>query len=324
MNIKFFKDLDINDTYSPCDLDNSVSVFKSINNIFYLIYTTRNFSIISYDIVHERKINEINNSHNNEIFNLKHYLDKINQRDLLLSISKFSLKVWSIKNFECIIKINYSNEKFISSACLLSDINQYYIIVKYYLYPYYQDPLLVFNFEGKKIKEIKNSLGEPCFIDIYYDNKYTKYYIITGNKGYIKAFDYNKNELYKIFDNKYYGDYNISVVINEKENLVQLISSCTSGSLVIWNFHTGEFLKEIKIMGVLFGICLWNENYLFVGGSDHSIHLIDLNKGEEIKVLNGHENYVINVKKIYLPGNGEFLISFGQENDKIKLWIYEK
>lgn len=322
-NIKFLRDFDINDVYSPLNLDNSISIFKSINNIFYLIYSTEKISIISYNIIQNKKMSQIKKAHKSEIIQLKHYLDKINKRDLLLSLSSFCLKLWNIINFECIFKIK-SNTRYIISACMLIDNNQNYIIEKKYLYEYNQEPIHVYDLKGNKINDIKDSMEYCYFIDIYYDIKNSKNYIITGNKGILKSFDFNKNEVYNIYDNKYYGDNNLSVTINQKKDIIQIIGSCTSGYIVMWNFNTGELLKEIKISIALFGICLWNENYLFVGHSNGTIILIDLNNGEEVKVLKGHKNFVIGIKKIYISQYGECLISNGSENDKIKIWVNEK
>ena len=322
-NIKFLRDFDINDVYSPLNLDNSISIFKSINNIFYLIYSTEKISIIAYNIIQNKKMSQIKKAHKSEIIQLKHYLDKINKRDLLLSLSSFCLKLWNIINFECIFKIK-SNTRYIISACMLIDNNQNYIIEKKYLYEYNQEPIHVYDLKGNKINDIKDSMEYCYFIDIYYDIKNSKNYIITGNKGILKSFDFNKNEVYNIYDNKYYGDNNLSVTINQKKDIIQIIGSCTSGYIVMWNFNTGELLKEIKISIALFGICLWNENYLFVGHSNGTIILIDLNNGEEVKVLKGHKNFVIGIKKIYISQYGECLISNGSENDKIKIWVNEK
>ena len=322
-NIKFLRDFDINDVYSPLNLDNSISIFKSINNIFYLIYSTEKISIISYNIIQNKKMSQIKKAHKSEIIQLKHYLDKINKRDLLLSLSSFCLKLWNIINFECIFKIK-SNTRYIISACMFIDNNQNYIIEKKYLYEYNQEPIHVYDLKGNKINDIKDSMEYCYFIDIYYDIKNSKNYIITGNKGILKSFDFNKNEVYNIYDNKYYGDNNLSVTINQKKDIIQIIGSCTSGYIVMWNFNTGELLKEIKISIALFGICLWNENYLFVGHSNGTIILIDLNNGEEVKVLKGHKNFVIGIKKIYISQYGECLISNGSENDKIKIWVNEK
>ena len=55
----------------------------------------------------------------------------------------------------------------------------------------------------KEIKEINISNDETCFVDIYYDKELFKNYIIAGNEGYIKPYDYTNNKIYhKYFDKK--------------------------------------------------------------------------------------------------------------------------
>ena len=41
------------------------------------------------------------------------------------------------------------------------------------------------------IKEINDSYESTKFITTYYDNKKNKNYIITGNKGYLKSYDFS-------------------------------------------------------------------------------------------------------------------------------------
>ena len=68
-------------------------------------------------------------------------------------------------------------------------------------------------------------------------------------------------------------------------------------------------------------MCLWNDNYLFVGCKDETIKLIEIKKGLIIKSLTGHNDYVLTIKKIIHPEYGECLISQNCEESEIKLWI---
>ena len=82
----FLKNLVI-DSYSNNWLIDKFIVFKSLNNILYLIYSNNNKSIISYNIIDNKKINEIKNAHEDYISSFRYYLDNINQRDLVISLS---------------------------------------------------------------------------------------------------------------------------------------------------------------------------------------------------------------------------------------------
>ena len=132
----------------------------------------------------------------------------------------------------------------------------------------------------------------------------------------------------KIKYHKYYDKDNrphCSIIIYNKDDIIKLIDSCDDGNIRIWNFHTGTHLNRIRVNNeYIFGICLWDEDYLFVGCKDKIIKLIDLNNGIIIKDLYGHKNNVIAVKKINHPKYGDCLISQGVGCDEIKLWINKK
>ena len=46
----------VDDSYAYTDLDNSFTVFKTINDILYLIYSNKNKSIICYDLNEQKKL----------------------------------------------------------------------------------------------------------------------------------------------------------------------------------------------------------------------------------------------------------------------------
>ena len=93
-------------SYTGRVLDNSISVFKSIDDILYLIYGNKNNSIISYNLNNNQIFTEIKNAHDETITNIRHYFDSINKRDLILSISceYNNLKIWDI-SFNCLLNI---------------------------------------------------------------------------------------------------------------------------------------------------------------------------------------------------------------------------
>ena len=179
----------------------------------------------------------------------------------------------------------------------------------------------IFDFNGNKIKEINNSNDKTNFIDIYYDSKLSKNYILTVNEGYIKSYDYNKNEIYKKYsDNGHNGG--CFIFINESKEIIKIIESSYDGNLRIWNFHSGELLYKIKVSNQsLREICILNNEYIFIGCDDKIIKLIELKNGKIIKKLKGHYNEVISIKIIIHPKYGKCLISQGARNDSIKLWI---
>jgi len=317
-----------NDSYSRYWFIDIFIIFKSINNILYLIFTNRNKSIISYNIIDNKRINEIKNAHENYISSFRYYLDNINKRDLIISISSndLNIKLWNIINFELILNIkNIYNEPCLESACLFNNNSQNYIITCNAKYEDDKEPIKVFDFKGNQIKEINDSYDYAFYIDIYYDNYLSKNYIITGNIDYAKSYDYNENKLYhKYCDNKINNDVDhshFSIIMNKKKEVIELIGSSCDGNIRIWNFHSSLLLNKIKVSNrILREICLWNKEYLFAGCDDKKIKLIDLNSGKIIKELKAHKDKVLSIKTIIHPKYGECLISQGAGNSSIKLW----
>ena len=81
-------------------------------------------------------------------------------------------------------------------------------------------------------------------------------------------------------------------------------------------------LNKIKVSNsLLYDLCLWDNNYLFVGCDDKIIKLVDLNNGLIVKSLNGHNDSVLTIRKVNIEQYGECLISQGYKKDQIKLWI---
>ena len=202
--------------------DNAICVFNSINNILYLIYSKNN-SIISYDLVNKKITTEIKNAHNKNDIRFRHYLDRINKRDLFLSISieQNELKLWNVNNWEYILYIPKVNELGkLFSACFLNDYDKIYIITTNHNIDVIPELIKVFDLEGNKITEINDSSDKTFFIDKYYDQNLSKYFLLTGNNGGVKSYDYYENKLYREYsdkEKKSIYDNHFSLIINDCE-----------------------------------------------------------------------------------------------------------
>ena len=315
----------VEDSYVKYSFDNTFCIFNSINNIIYLIYLNDKMFIISYDVINNKKINEIKNSHKSLISCFRHCLDNIQKRDLIMSISAEdnNLKIWNFQNFNCLLNIlNVNKIGLLLSACFFNNNNNIYIITSNRNWDKNGEPIKVYDLGGNIIKELKNYNFNTFIIDTYYDEKLSKNYIITGNEGFYFSYDYDKNEKYF-----YYYDtinyYNRSMVINNKEEIVKLIGDNDNGEIIIWNFHSGNKLKKIDVCdNYLCGISLWNKDFIFVACYDRKIRLININKELIINNFIGHEHSVISIKKFNHPKYGECLLSQGLSNDVIKLWFF--
>ena len=328
INLKFSFQI-TNDSYGCFDLDNTFTVFTTIHNKINLVYSTKNKSIVCYDLNNFKKIAEIKNHHKKYITNLRHFQDIYNRQDLIISISDRdnNLRLWNIYNWECILNIpNINNSGYICSSYIINDDNQNYILSTNYNMLEQLDisePIKIFNFKGEKINEINDSNKKTFFIDTYYDSDNLINYIITGNLYYVKSYNYNINQVY----HKYYDSdtgCHISIIVYNEEGIIKLIESCSDGNIRIWDFHSAELINKIRVDDDwLFGICLWNKQYLFVGCKDKTIRLVDIKDRYIIKYLEGPNSGVFTIKKINHPNFGECLLSQGYEGDQIKMYSYQ-
>ena len=314
--IQLFENIAL-DAYG-CSLDNIFIIFKSKSDILYLIFSTLKKSIIAYNLNKMQIITKIKNTHKDYIDNFRYSYDIQNKRDIILSLSSGdnNIKIWDIKNWDCIYNINNIYKVgILLSACFLINENINYIITcNCFLYN-----IIVIDFNGKKIKEINDSSNYTLYIDTYFDLKNNKYYIITGNRTNVKSYDYNKGILYYTYSDNI-STHHRSVIIYNDENMVKLIFSCEEGFIKIFNFHSGILLKKINVNnGSLIAMCLWNKDYLFVGSKNKNINLIDLKNGKMVKSFSGHNHWVCSIKKMKNIIFGECLITQGLDN-KIKIW----
>jgi WD40 repeat protein len=323
INIKFQCDL-ITDAYSISYSDNLFIIFTSIFNELILVYSSKDNTIIFFSIKDNIKISEIINAHPDYITNFRHHTDKINDRDLILSISGKSnnLKVWDFNKCECLYEFEKVNKNgYLNSACFITVKKSIYVITSHYKFSPPPEPIKVFNIKGRKKMNIDNSNFSTVFIDTYYDRKLEKIFIITGNYNFVRAYDYDENTLYKKF-NDHDLKYHDSVIINDNGKRVKLIESSGDGNVRIWDFHDGDMLKKIQINKAgVYGICLWSQKYLFVG-CKKTIKLLDIKDQKKIKTYGGHENEVLSIKKIFHPKYHDCLLSFDRDNFSIKLWAF--
>ena len=322
-NIKYIKDLVKQSSSFSRD---EFCLFESFNNIFYLVYisiTNNSNNIIFFDLKNEQITSVIKNAHTELINILKHYQDKKNRRDLLLTLSMDSVKLWNINNLENLfsfVKPDLNDYQ----ACFLNLNNDILIAMKvpqltgnYILINYIQ----IYNLKKEKIKEIKdkNTKDWPLFIDSFYHNNIS--YIISCNLSSIKAYNYNKNKWTIYFGDKK-EDCFLHFIITNINNALKMIGS-SHESIYIWNFQTGQLLNSIKggsNRASYCKLCLWNNDSFFVGkGGLLELVKIKNNKLNVEKRLSGNNEFIPCIKKIRHPIYGECLISKDYDG-VIKLW----
>ena len=306
---------------------NRLCVFKSFNDKIYVIYLFNPIKgFISYDLIDNKITTTIKNVTSN-FTSIRHFSDKKNKKDLILTTTMNNgIRLWNFDNWECIlnfiqeVKMRYMSACY--SACFLTDKNINYIITSNFGYE--SDFIQVYNFEGKKIKEISSSNKETIYIENQYDTELNKNFIIANNQGHITSYDFEENKLYnKYKDNELDSDglhwfYNDIIYYNDKK-ITKLISSKTYDFYIrIWDFHKGNLLNKINFNNCeIFGICLWNKsNHDYLLACSKGLNLIDLENKKIIGKFSGSTGLII--EKISDPNFGEYIISGCW--DRIVLW----
>ena len=236
-----------------------------------------------------------------------------------------NLKLWDGNNWECILNLDNTNRQgFLNSACFLYDKDNIYIVSSNWNFTNVEK-IKVFNLKGEKIKEINDSEDKAAvFITSFYDIKNLKNYIITGNDGYIRSYDYYENKAYNKYEkNKITNSY-YCLIIKYFESMLYIISSNFDGYIGIWDFHSKENIFTIYGGNKgLIGICFWDDTYIINGAADKLLRVIDLKKRKIIKEFTGLKDILCTIQKIKHPVYGECLITQGLLNDQIKLWSFK-
>ena len=348
INLEFL--YDVNNSLAE---NNPCTIFNSVNNVLCMVFsnyekltenmdfsewiTNGNNSIICYNII-DNKVMIVIKIKCSVISIIQHYYDKENNRDLIITayspeVFEQRINIWNANDWTQVLSLVIKTNELITdlySAILLNDNNNLYLVCgildkeKDYRFKESNDVIKVFNLKGEEIKEIiENYNNSSYFIDSFYDIKLSKTFIITAGKGsYVKAYDFDSTKVYYRYDSFCYGieKYCKVIILNNKEN-VKLIVPNEDRNIRIWDFHTEKLIKIIRVSNdKIYSTCLLDDNYLFVGGKDNLIKLVDLKYGVIVKTFFGHENSVGYIGKIQHNKYGECLISTGKGNYPIKMW----
>ena len=317
-NLKYKGDI-CNTAHKSNSIDKVFCAFKSYSNESFIVWGTTIYSIEFFDLEKNKIINTIKNAHINTIYSCRHYQDKKNKLDYLITSSyDRNVKVWNVKDFTSkVIIYNAHTSNYIYSACILFEENENrnYIITSC---P--SDFMKIWDFSSKLVEKVGHMDENTYFVDTYYDSKNKKYYILNGNYADVKSYDFKSGEVYK----RYKGtpqSWHMSAIVYESNEQQILIESDGNGYIRMWDFHKANLIKSFftNYLVNLRGICLWNEKYLFAGASDHQIKLFDLINGKYVKFYKEHISSVCTLDKIKSSKFGECLVSQGLDG-KIKIW----
>jgi len=238
-----------------------MDIFNSLDtNLPYIIYISNITNIIFYNFMNNEITSSIKEAHGfAQIIHIRHYL--YDKKDIILSASSESIKLWKFKTLECFEEIKKNNYNNLIFARLFKDKSRYFIAVAHQL-----RNLRIFDMDGKQIKEIQKSVHIPkditreeynnyvnglYFMDIYFDKQSSKNYILSCGVGFLKSYDVDQGKLFKNYVKANYGN-NINntyyhFVIYDNGIIVKLITAYSNGKIRIFNFNSSELLSEIKV-----------------------------------------------------------------------------
>ena len=271
------------------------SLKKEIILIFsYLVNTKEKlnfntyYNIDCYNITTNQLIKRIYKAHSEQISFIKHYYDINRDIVLTLSVDNTCVIYDMTNNWKVIVnKKNIGDNRGkrdymypVWSACLYFDKENN----KFLITSCFDDKVLkVFNFNSELIKKI-NNVNQIRFVDIEYDKKTNKNYIITyGNKNSC-SFEYDSGEIFNIYNNgeKYITN---NVLIKEIESKKFLIETNNKGFLNFYDFYSGNKLFHNNYNNIaLYKILDWNNDYLLISTNNRLI-VFDIKSKKFIKEL---------------------------------------
>ena len=311
----------INDSYCPIEIENSFIIFESVKKIPFIIYATKDKSIINYNLKMKKIKNKILNAHIEFISNFYYCINTIIQKELIMSISykDTNLKIWDFKDWQCLIDIkNVYSHGYLYSAYFLNKQNNFYFVTTNWDESKFADSIKVYDYEKKIIKKINNSDYNVSLIKVLYNVKET--YFITCNEDIIKSYNYNKNELLQLYNENSCDCKFLGFLVSS--NSKRLFTSCQDKIIRIFDFFSGMLLYKIKIhSNALKGINLDKDWNMIIGYDNNEIQLLD-NKGYKIKTLKHNKEKIISIKKIYFNDYECYVFSQGFDSHII-MWQFK-
>ena len=314
----------INDSYCPIESDNSLTIFESAIKIPFIIYATKDKTIISYNLKSKKIKDKIPNAHKEFISNFYYCNNSIIHKELIMSISYIdtNLKIWNFNDWNCLIDIkNVYSHGYLYSAFFLNKQNNFYFVTTNWEDSKFADSIRVYDYEKNIFKTINSSEYNVFLIKVLYN--YDETYFITCNEDNIKSYNYNKNEFFhKYNDNYCYCKFlGFSIFISSK----RLIGSCHDKILRIWDFFNGKMIYKVKIQSsALKGIRLSKERNMLIGYDNDEIQLLEMKGYKLVKTLNHNKEKICSIRKIYLNDYGSCIFSQGFDNHIIMWQIKEQ
>ena len=289
-----------------------------------------NYNIVIYNILTNKKTNNIYDAHSGSINNIKHYYSSSLKKHFLLSSNQQEVKLWNItssKTFTKELHINNVNNNDGYScycSCLLFKNDDYFILTggnktkNGY-------GIKIFN-KGENIKSINGSgLEYIYYIEATYINN--KPYVLLSGNYHAESYNYDNEKIIKYISNENEKEkekqYCNIINLFNKNNKLYLIVGYSKGLISIFDFKSAVEIDAIKIGNTcIYGLCSFNEKY-FLFGDNKEITVINFDDRNKITSFKGlNDDCIKGIEKIKIYDKGEYIISYS--NSLIIFWKLSK
>ena len=322
-----------------CGLNESFDVFNSIKDKNdYLIISNKDNNNIEIINLYTKELVKSIEGNSTKFILLKYYLDLGKKKEYLICLDLKSLiKVISITdNYNIISKIEFPREfknnwKLLNCTVLFkvqigSQKMDIIIVSNRQRYMEEQGTKIYNLHTGQFLKDVSNTNKYKVrYIIPWFNEENEQYYLIMLCEDLLVVVSLLQNEIYAKLNEERYKSYSSGFV--HKEDDVDYLYVCNNWSeICIWNLISKELVKNIKVSVKcdnirLYGLLLWNENYLVViDDTRNAIKIIDLKQDKVISSTNYRHNESVRcVKRIKHKIYGECLLT-GGDDYSIKLW----
>ena len=351
----------IENIYTECDsdygLNESFDIFKSeLNANNYLIVANKNNNNIDIINIESNKlIKSIKNNPSKFIY-IKYFQKIETKKNYLITINiKNTINIYEFSeenNFErinllltIITKKEFNNTfNFINSTLIFNiKINSklFDILLVSSRARYMEEyPTLIYNIKnGQELKEISHTKKNMTrFMIPWYNKNDDNYYLIELCEELLIVINILYNNIYAKLDEEKFKSFNTGFV-HELNDIDFLFVADSCGQIQVFNLFSKEICFKIDVRKNksnirLYGLILWNYNYLIVNDDNNkSIIVIDLkNKYIIGSTYNEHNDSVRCIKRIRHKKYGECLITGGDDhfiklfksNNDISIPIFQK
>ena len=351
----------IENIYTECDsdygLNESFDIFKSeLNGNNYLIVANKNNNNIDIINIESNKlIKSIKNNPSKFIY-IKYFQKIETKKNYLITINiKNAINIYEFSEENDFEKINllltiitkkeFNNTfNFINSTLIFNiKINSklFDILLVSSRARYMEEyPTLIYNIKnGQELKEISHTKKNMTrFMIPWYNKNDDNYYLIELCEELLIVINILYNNIYAKLDEEKFKSFNTGFV-HELNDIDFLFVADSCGQIQVFNLFSKEICFKIDVRKNksnirLYGLILWNYNYLIVNDDNNkSIIVIDLkNKYIIGSTYNEHNDSVRCIKRIRHKKYGECLITGGDDhfiklfksNNDISIPIFQK